>query len=52
MQTLPEMKSYERKHLCMRLFHHNKIDWLLLNGPFVSDHPRNEISFHFARIEK
>ena len=23
----------------------NKSDWLLLNGPFISDHPRNEIHF-------
>ena len=45
------MKSYERKHLPMLLFHQNKNDWLLLNGQFFLDHPRNEISFHFARNE-
>ena len=43
------MKSYEKKHLHIRLFHQNKNDWLLLNGPLFSDHPRNEISFNIAR---
>ena len=30
----------------------NKSDWLFLNRPFISDQPRNEISFCFARNEK
>ena len=30
--TLTEIKSFERKHLCMCLFHENKNDWRLLNG--------------------
>ena len=34
------MKSYEKKHLRMRLFHQNKINWLLLHGLFFS-------KFHF-----
>ena len=41
------MKSYERKHLRMFLFHQKKNDWLLLNGPFFRT-TRNEISLHFA----
>ena len=45
------MKSYERKHLCMCLFHQKKFDRRLLNGPFFSDHPWNEISFNIARNE-
>ena len=45
------MKSYERKHLCMCLFHQNKFDRRLLNGPFFSDHSWNEISFNIARNE-
>ena len=46
------MKSYERKHLRMRLFHQNKNDWLLPNGPFFLDDSRNEIQFHFTRKVK
>ena len=30
----------------------NKNDWLILNGPFISDHPGNEIHFISPRNEK
>ena len=29
----------------------NKNDWLLLNGPFISDHPRDEIHFIFPAMK-
>ena len=41
MQTPPEMKLFERKHLGMRLFHQNENDWLLLIGSF------SETKFYF-----
>ena len=42
MKTLPKMKSYERKHLHMRLFPQNKNDWFLLNRLFSSDQAQNQ----------
>ena len=45
MQTLLKIKSYERKHLRMLLFHQNKNDCVLLNGPFFFGVPKTKLHF-------
>ena len=47
MQALPKMKPYER-NICTCV---NKNDWLLLNGPFISYHSRNEIHYIFPAMK-